>query len=51
MTTITQKRTTKTMAEMGIKGLLNLCFKPHPLLQKSSENFHYQLFLMPIGLN
>ena len=33
MTTITQKRTTKTMAEAMLKGLLNLCFIPHPFLQ------------------
>ena len=37
MTTITQKRTTKTMAVMGIKGLLNLCFIPYPLLQNHQK--------------
>ena len=38
MTTITKKRTTKFMADVGLqRDLLDLCFIPHPLLQNHQK--------------
>ena len=44
MTTITQKRKTKTMADVGQQRFTKSVFYTPPLTAKSSENFHYQLF-------
>ena len=40
----TQKRKTKATAISAIKDHKIYTFIPHPLLKKSSENFHYRLF-------
>ena len=44
MTTITQKRTTQTMADVGHQRFIEYVFYTPPLTAKSSENLHYQLF-------
>ena len=44
MTTITQKRKTKTMADVGHQRFSKSVFYTPPLTAKSSENFQYQLF-------
>ena len=42
MTTITQKRTIKAMADAGHQGFTKSVFYTPPLTAKSSENFRYQ---------
>ena len=44
MTTNTQKRKTKNMADAGPQRFTKSVFHTPPLTAKSSENFHYQLF-------
>ena len=43
MTTITQKSTTKSMADVGHQRFTKSVFYTSPITAKSSENFHYQL--------
>ena len=43
MPTITQKRTAKSMADVGHQGFTKSVFYTPPLTAKSSENVRYQL--------
>ena len=44
MVTVTQKKKTKTMADVGHQRFTKSVFYTLPLTAKSSENFYYPLF-------